>query len=705
MTIDNLFTHERTHFRSLLLGNENYFGNLPDSKIAPSIKIIANKTYEELGCLGFQPEFNRLEAVVYTKQPAGYGGGVCGAGTTEYVRFYLSFDNGAAWQDQGLTGFQAHDIPIPAGQRLEYDVTLLISPAKKFCFLENLPRVRAILSWNFPPPPNSPNFVPVWGEVQEANIQIDTRRLFLLKDVVAKLPKEFEPVVDLETGIPTTVAAPLEPVELAKLYQKSRDVPAHRFLAPSIQAATLQPNLSPALTILQSQLSQYGVNLAEAVKALIGIGDGNQTFEQLGCLGLNPLDPIFGRESLVGVINVKKSSGFSGGPCTAGSREYVAFWMDFGGGWVYMGTGSVGVHDYAGIPKGGLNYSVFVPVNLDPYRRPCQQGPVTARVRAILSWQVPPPPANPNWVPVWGSREETTVEIKPGNATLPGTHPPFIETVGGMDTVKISGFTGLANGHSTTAGFNATDSPFGGEVVITGHIGNPTDISGGASSILYKVMVSGDGGGTWQALNNQFAIGRSQLLNGIWSDLPDITQIADGANFFTYREDLSGGPGNAQIFVKGNILARWLTGGLNGEYLIRIEAKLGLTTYIGSQTIKVKLDNTAPKAVLSLTSGGGSCADFKVGDQISGVFTATDTHFGSTSLGVIPNPGTFTAPVPMPVYPAHPTGVVNEPWTLDTTGMAPCGYVVVLNVWDRTIVNSGAIGFHNSDFKGFCLKK
>ena len=696
----NLFTQERTNFRTLLLGNKNYFGNLPDSKIDPVFKIVSSKIYEEIGCIGFQPEFNRLEAVIYTKQPSGYGGGVCGAGTTEYVRFYLSWDNGATWLDQGLTGFQAHDIPIPPGQkRLEYDATLIIHPDKKFCFFENLPRVRAILSWNFAPPANTPGFVPVWGEVQEANIQIDKRRLFFLKDVVTKLPKEFELVADLEAELPTTAPAPLEAVALAKLYQRNKEVPAHRFLAQHIQSA------SPALTLLETQLTQVGVNLAEAVKALLGAGDGNQSFEQLGCVGLNPIDPMFGRESLVGVINVKKSSGFSGGPCTAGSREYVAFWMDFGAGWVYQGTASVGVHDYAGIPKGGLNYSVFLPVILDNYRRDCHQGPQTARVRAILSWQTPPPPGNPDWVPVWGSREETTVEIKPGNAIIPGTHPPFIDTVGSMDTPKISGATGLANGLSPIVGFTANDSPFGGEVVISGHIGNPTDISSGAAAILYKVRVSGDGGATWQDLNNPFTVSRTQFLDGIFSDLSDVTQIADGANYYTYREDLSGAPGNAQIFVKGNILARWQTGGLNGEYLIKIEAKLGLNVYAGSQSIKVKLDNIGPKAVLNLTSGGGPCADFKVGDSISGNFDATDTHFGSASLGVLPTPGTFTAPVPMPVYPAHPAGVVGEAWTLDTTGMPPCGYVVVLNVWDRTIVNSGFIGFHNDDFKGFCLKK
>ena len=29
------------------------------------------------------------------KQPFGYGGDICSSGTPEYVRFYLSFDNGA----------------------------------------------------------------------------------------------------------------------------------------------------------------------------------------------------------------------------------------------------------------------------------------------------------------------------------------------------------------------------------------------------------------------------------------------------------------------------------------------------------------------------------------------------------------------------------------------------------------------------------
>jgi hypothetical protein len=49
--------------------------------------------------------------VVYVYQPSGYGTDVCGAGTPEYVRFHLSLDNGATWQDQGMTSFQAYNIP------------------------------------------------------------------------------------------------------------------------------------------------------------------------------------------------------------------------------------------------------------------------------------------------------------------------------------------------------------------------------------------------------------------------------------------------------------------------------------------------------------------------------------------------------------------------------------------------------------------
>lgn len=78
---------------------------VPDIILKKAVKAKGNTTYEKIACVGFQPDFNRLEAVVYIKQSVGYGGDICSAGSKEYVRFFLSFDNGSTWDDQGITSF------------------------------------------------------------------------------------------------------------------------------------------------------------------------------------------------------------------------------------------------------------------------------------------------------------------------------------------------------------------------------------------------------------------------------------------------------------------------------------------------------------------------------------------------------------------------------------------------------------------------
>jgi len=86
---------------------------------------------------------------------------------------------------------------------LEYDVTLQINPARYFCFFENLPKVRAILSWNSPPPPNDPTFTPVWGNVVEERIQIAPGFFFELykvfEEAKVKLPDKLV-VAQFESG-------------------------------------------------------------------------------------------------------------------------------------------------------------------------------------------------------------------------------------------------------------------------------------------------------------------------------------------------------------------------------------------------------------------------------------------------------------------------------------------------------------------------
>ena len=150
------------------------------------------------------------------------------------------------------------------------------------------------------------------------------------------------------------------------------------------------------------------------------VTDGNTDFEELGCVGLNPNE-----DALVGMLTVELPNGYSGSLCTAGSKEYVAFWIDFDSGYTCAGATSVNVYHLSVIPPRGVQYSVFLPVDLSGHPRPCGSGPVTTRVRAILSWQVQPPPGNPNFVPTWGNREEALIHIHCVSHGLCGIRQPL----------------------------------------------------------------------------------------------------------------------------------------------------------------------------------------------------------------------------------------------------------------------------------------
>jgi len=368
---------ERQNFRALILSNSNYFGNVKDSPFKSVLNIQSNTTYEEIGCVGFQPHFNRLDAVVFIKQPSGYSGDICSKGTPEYVRFYLSFDNGATWKDQGLTSFTAYDIAqkVTDGQQLEYAVSLQINPPKMYCSIRNLVLVRAVLSWNAPPPPNDPDYSPVWGNVHDTHIQIDPLKFFILGDIFKTLkietPLDLSASVDLTQPIAAAKPKVLSALELQALY-KTKDVHPHRFALTEVQKLLSQPTLTENLMAPSSTgvLADLGLNIAEINKFFPVEGDTR--YEQLECIGLNP-----NQDTLAGIIRVKLSSGYSGGPCTAGSQEYVTFWADFGNNGTFttcLGTTSVTVYDIDNIPKQGLEYSVFLPVDLSNYRQPCKTG-------------------------------------------------------------------------------------------------------------------------------------------------------------------------------------------------------------------------------------------------------------------------------------------------------------------------------------------
>ena len=47
---------ERSNFRLLLLENANYFGTIDKSALKPVFKMVTNTEYEQLNCVGYNPD-------------------------------------------------------------------------------------------------------------------------------------------------------------------------------------------------------------------------------------------------------------------------------------------------------------------------------------------------------------------------------------------------------------------------------------------------------------------------------------------------------------------------------------------------------------------------------------------------------------------------------------------------------------------------
>ena len=61
--VDFVVRPERTHFLTMLLKNPNYFGNIEASQLQPNFKLINDTSYEQLTCVGYNPETRNMEAV------------------------------------------------------------------------------------------------------------------------------------------------------------------------------------------------------------------------------------------------------------------------------------------------------------------------------------------------------------------------------------------------------------------------------------------------------------------------------------------------------------------------------------------------------------------------------------------------------------------------------------------------------------------
>src|SRR5215468_3801138 len=121
---------------------------------------------------------------------------------------------------------------------------------------------------------------------------------------------------------------------------------------------------------------------------------------------------------LEAIVNIKQSTGYNGNLCSNASREYVRFYVDFkdGGGFNDMGLASFKSADISDLPPGPqhpLSYMVYLYINDEQYRRftDCTHA-VIPTMRAILQWNLAPPPATPGYQPFYGNVRDVDIQLQ-----------------------------------------------------------------------------------------------------------------------------------------------------------------------------------------------------------------------------------------------------------------------------------------------------
>ena len=459
--------------------------------------------------------------------------------------------------------------------------------------------------------------------------------------------------------------------DLAQLYSKgpaAKIVPAHRFGFADVHKVVNAPVVSSQIAAIKiAEFAALKIDWSQIV-GVIEKPNADVAFEQLDCLGL---EGGSGFERLVATFRIKQQFGYSGDLCTAGSFEYVAFWADWEDKcqYTYLGTVPVRVHDIKRNLPGDLCYTAVLPVDLNQHRAGCET-PKIARIRAVLSWAVPPSATDPHQLNTWGNLVDAHVQIQPGVPTNPLN--PKISILGGIPTSQIDATTGFTVPSARFAGNNlladalGRDCPFGGRVEVQG-----PEFPGYKYRIQTRDLSLG---GSWQTVITPLMLTR-------WDGTAYISN-PDAAGFFEYRQYTD----NIE-----NLLGNWDSSGDD-----RWEIKLDIADSFDNPVLGalydshvMQLDNTAPFASVDITTPGGDCGKFLAGTLLGGTFVARDLNFGSFSLGTLP----FSGPIG-PSSGSVQTPVAGTPWSLNTTGMKSCGYVVELGVVDRSIVNS-AWGAHN----------
>jgi len=460
------------------------------NSLTTAISFPTNITYwEQLTCAGYNPQYRRLEAVVNVKQANGYNGNLCSNGSTEYVRFFVDFKDGAGFQNMGYTSFKVADISnAPPGPQhpLSYLTYLFINDSKYKKFLDCdhavIPTMRAVLSWNSIPSPD-PNDLPYYGNRIDANIQLARKTLLFPIELaeafkVPNLIKYLDPQVEIELKQPNTASA-----DILLKANKAAGVPDERtFYSVIGTKINSTADFSQAASSFDiKNIDKLKIDFSKYLDLFNNLegAEANTTYEELTCLGLNTAT-----DSLGAVIHVKKSAGFNGDMCTPGSMEHVAFWADWNNNGTfdeYLGTVSVNVHDIQNIPKNGLYYNVLLPFDVSKHLKTCAS-PNVIRVRAVLSWESLPSTTNPNQLNTWGNYKDALVQLRPKLRRDNGIHSA-IYLVGGVDRTMIHPTQYLYNYQAAFPTFN-NNRPWGGDISFNGII----DRNGFGGIIKYRLL-------------------------------------------------------------------------------------------------------------------------------------------------------------------------------------------------------------------------
>lgn len=714
---------EREHMQLLMLQNPNYFGTLSKKNpLAGQFKAVkaiqGNTTYEQITCVGYNPQMKSLTAIVKLNENGGYNGGACAAGSKEYVRFYIDYERNGNWKDLGMVSFDAHDFNHTANNPLCYAVNLAFAPELTRCCDDKpvLPIVRAILSWSAAPTANDPDYIPVWGNVLNINAQLEPKtswtcwlkKQLLAVDLVLK-PEQLKLIAEKIPEIPEVLNLKTEEISLgalAKIYKKEVEEERLGF-------TTVSKALSAGVPLfdLSANLKEAGLNISKVVDFVLA-PKFNTTYEEVKCVGLDR-----DTHRLYATIVVKKSNGYSGDLCANGSREYVGFYMDFGGGYQHMGTSSVEVHDVTPMPTGGLCYHVELPVNLAQYQKMKCSETYFAKVKAILSWNMYPPDNQPNWIAPWGDWEEAWVEIR-NRGEVPTGKKPILTAIGNIPVKKISTISGMIdkNLDIPDASVDAYDGfSFNGTIPLTGLIPDHPDSNDvAAAQVKYRIMLkrASEPDTSFAPVTNSFRVLKNVIAGGILTQTQE-TQAPDVAGYYNYLVDYNG---PTIVTVHGDLFGV-ITVADSDVYELYLETSAGFM----SARHRVKVDKNPPKNVSIKVNGSEDCGTLIKGMDITGTYTLADEENNCHSVlfefislragdsttfkvdGVIRS---FHSQVPVPGV--GKTGT----WSITTNNVRKCGYNIRLYAYDKTLYCYAFIAYayaftqqHSADTIGFCLNE